>query len=1283
MISKFSVKKPYTVVVGIVLVIILGVVSFSKMTVDLLPSMNLPYAVVMTSYPGASPEEVEEIVTKPVEQTVATVSNIKNYMSMSSENVSTVMMEFEQTANMDSVTIELRESLDQISGFWPNEVTNPMIVKLNPDMMPVLVTAVSAKGHSAAEASKVIEDEVIPEVESVEGVASVIATGSIEETVEITLNEDKVDAVSDDIKEEMQKQLDDAKSALNKAKAQVKKGESALESGKKKAASGMKKAEEQVSVKSEELKQAQLEIAQKQAELNVSETQLNQSLATLTQSKQVAQAQLVQLEQAKENYEKLKETYDALPDDDPQKEVLEAQLSQMQEALKEYDSSKKTLSATISQLETQEKELNAAQAKLAQGKQQLETVKQQVNTGAMSLAKARGQLASAQLQAAVGIGEGAAKLAAGQSAIQMQEAQMDAASEEAEKKTDTDSLLSVDTVKTILGAQNFSMPAGYVEEGGIQYLVRVGEKFKSLEELKNFVLLDVEGIDPVQLSDVASVELVNNEDETYAKINGEPAVMLTVQKQTGYSTGDVSDKVLEKLHNIEQENKEIHAVTLMDQGVYIDMIVNSVLKNLMYGAVLAILILLLFLKSVRSTLVIACSIPISILTALVAMYFSGITLNIISLSGLALGVGMLVDNSIVVIENIYRMRNEEGASAKKAAIEGARQVSGAIFASTLTTICVFLPIVFTEGISRQLFVDMGLTIAFSLLASLLVALTVVPMMSAGILKKTEQKESKLFVKIKEVYGKVLAKALKLKVVVLLAALVLFVGSIALAVSNGTEFMPEMESTQISMTLETEKGTSLEDTAKEADKVMEKLKTLDDIENVGALVSTSDMMGTQVEENVIGFYAITKENPSLSNKELKKAIEKLTKDIDGELTVNMSNMDMSALGSSGIQVEIRGKDLDKLQSIAKDIKEIVEDTKGTQNVSDGTEDNNEELRVVVDKDKAASEGLTVAQVYQELYGKLATPKSAMTLGTDTKDYDVYVLDDENESITREDIRKMKITVTQKDGTTKKVKLSKVADFVDASGLQSINRKAQTRYMSVTAEVEDGDNIGLVSNRVKKALKSYDVPEGYEVKMTGEDETINEAMIELFKMLALAILFMYLIMVAQFQSLRSPFIIMFTVPLAFTGGLLALWIADMAVSVIAMIGFVMLSGIIVNNGIVFVDYTNQLIGEGMPKKKALIQAGMTRLRPIIMTALTTILGLCTMAMGVGMGSDMVQPMAVVTIGGLIYGTILTLIVVPCIFDLFHRKEKARLKEEIDGKGLSDDDIKIIENVYDEEL
>ncbi len=1266
MLSKFSVKKPYTVVVGIVLIIILGVVSFTNMTVDLLPSMNLPYALVMTSYPGASPEEVEEIVTKPVEQTMATVSNIKNIQSVSSENASTVVLEFAQTANMDSVTIEMRESLDQISGFWPDEVANPIIMKLNPTMMPILITAVSAEGENAAEVSRVIEDEVVPEVESVEGVASVSATGSIEETVEITLKEKKVNALSDDIKAEMEAKVNEARSALDDAKAQVESGKSALASGRTQASRGVSQAESQMSVKSEELKQAQLEITEKMAELNVSETQVSQSLATMQAGQQTAQAQLDELKQAKSGYDAAQAALAALkmkedaglpltPEEEAQKKVLNETVEELRPMMENYETTVAVLETTIAQLKEQETQLKETQKQLASGKKKLESMQKEVNTGALSLAEARGQLAAGQLEAAAGLGEAAAQLAAGESALQMQEAQMEQAQGQADGTQDIGKMLTVDTVKTLLAAQNFRMPAGYVKEEGIDYLIRVGDKFKSIKELKNLVLLDIEGIDPVKLSDVAKVKLVNNEDETYAKINGSPGVMLSIQKQTGYSTGDVSDRVLERLKEIEKEHEGIKTVTLMDQGIYIDLIVNSVLQNLIYGAGLAIIILFVFLKSVRPTFVIACSIPISIMAAIAAMYFSGVTLNIISLSGLALGVGMLVDNSIVVIENVYRMRNEEGVSARKAAIEGAKQVGGAIMASTLTTVCVFLPIVFTQGITRQLFVDMGLTIGYSLLSSLLVALTVVPMMSAGLLKKTKNSESRIYVYIKEIYGRILARALRMKLLVIAASVLLFVGSIMLAVSRGTAFMPDMESTQVGISLETEEGSTLADTAKEADKVMEYVGGIEDVEDVGALVSSGNLLGTETVTNRVEFYAITKEDPSLSNKELQKKIEELTSDVNGEITVSMSNMDMSALGTAGLAVQVRGRELDKLQEIARDVKKIVEETEGTQNVSDGTEDNSEELRVIVSKNKATARGLTVAQVYQELSKKLAKPSSSMTLGTDTRDYDVYVVDDARDKLTRNDIRNTVLHVTKQDGTTEDVRLAEVAEFDDGSGLQSINREAQSRYITVSAEIKEGDNIGIVSSRVKDALKAYTVPEGYEVEMTGEDKTINEAMTELFKMLGLALVFMYLIMVAQFQSLLSPFIIMFTVPLAFTGGLLALWLCGMPVSVIAMIGFVMLSGIIVNNGIVFIDYTNQLIAAGEEQRAALVEAGKTRLRPIVMTALTTILGLSTMALGFGMGSDMVQPMAVVTIGGLIYGTLLTLVVVPCIFDLFHRRRK----------------------------
>lgn len=1269
MLSKFSVKKPYTVVVSVVLIIILGFVSFREMTVDLLPSMNLPYAIVMTTYVGASPEEVETIVTKPVEQAMATISNIKTVSSASQENASTVMLEFEQSANMDSATIEMRETLDQISGYWPDAVGNPLIMKLNPDMMPIMVAALGVEGADPAETTKRIQEEVIPELESLEGVASVSVYGEIEESVRVTLKDDKVSSVDERVQAQLEQKFQEASDALSSAKAQVESGKSQLQAGQKAAADGMTQAEKELAQKEAEVSQGQLEVQERLSEVSVAEAALNQSLAVFDSSEKALREQREELVGLKEREGQLQADYqtvlskiaelEAAGMEVPEelavaKATYEAQLALLQN----YDATMQTIDAGLAEIEVQKASITEKQAELAQAREMLQQMQEQLKAGSMALSDARAQMSGAQITAALQMSEASAQLAVGEATVQQKEEELKAAKDSARDSADMSKILTGEMLQTLLAAQNFSMPAGYVTEEGLDYLIRVGDKFDSVEDIGNLVLVDQEDITPIRLSDVADVERLSNEDETYARINGDSGILLQIQKQTGYSTGDVSDRILDRLGTIEKEDPELQNVVLMDQGVYIDLIVNSVLQNLLFGALLAIAILLLFLRSVRSTFIIACSIPISLMTAIVLMYFSGVTLNIISLSGLALGVGMLVDNSIVVIENIFRMRNEEGRPIRDAAIQGARQVAGAIAASTLTTVCVFVPIVFTEGITRQLFVDMALTIGYSLLASLLIALTLVPMMAAGLLKKTKEKEGKVFGWLRDRYASMLRVALHVKPLVLIGALALFIGSIVLATSRGTEFMPEMTSTEISMTMTTAKDSTLEETAAIADSLTERVQAFEDVGDMGGIVMGNGLMGSgEAVTNQVSFYALLNEERTMSDEELKAAIEKIGEEMDVEMAVSMSNMDMSALGTAGISIQIKGRDLDQLQTIAGDIAKIVEQVEGTQNVSDGMEETTEELRVIVDKEKAVNHNLTVAQVYQELAARLREASSTTTLELDATDLDIVVREQSNEELTREDIRNMKLDVTAQDGSTSQVALKDVATFEEGQGLQSISRTEQSRYISVTAEVADGDNIGLVSSRVQDALQDYTLPEGYTIQMTGEDETIREAMVELFKMLALAIVFMYLIMVAQFQSLRSPFIVMFTVPLAFTGGLLGLWITGNPVSVIAMIGFVMLAGIIVNNGIVFIDYANQLIESGLSRKVALIETGRTRLRPIIMTALTTILGLSTMALGFGQGADMVQPMAVVTIGGLTYGTLLTLFVVPCIYDLFHTVERHR--------------------------
>ena len=629
-----------------------------------------------------------------------------------------------------------------------------------------------------------------------------------------------------------------------------------------------------------------------------------------------------------------------------------------------------------------------------------------------------------------------------------------------------------------------------------------------------------------------------------------------------------------------------------------------------------------------------------------------------------------MDNSIVVIENIYRLRNE-GYSVKDAAIKGAGQMVGAITASTLTTVCVFLPIVFTSGITKQLFTDMGLTIAFSLLASLIVAITFVPMVASKTFNRVTEKENRLISILSEKYAATLPSVLKHKGIVFVVVLVLFVGSTLLAVSKGFSFIPEMDSTQMTMTLTMPEDTeTLSQTADMSDEVIDRILEIDDIETIGALVGGSSMsmlgLGSDDSFDTVSFYIECKEDKEHTNNEIADMILEKTSDLDCEISVSASSMDMSALMTAGVSMQIQGKDLDTLEELAISVGEKLSEVDGLEEIDNGVEDATPEYRIVVDKDKAAQYGLTVAQVFQKVQASLAEASSATTLTTANQDYSVYVKDEEQEAYTIDDIKNM--TIEGKEGEENvDVKIGKIAEVEDAYSLSTISRFNQTRFITVGAQIKDGYVTTAVSNDVKKVVDNMDLPDGYSIEYNGENETVMEAMGQVMLMMILAIAFMYLIMVAQFQSLKSPFIIMFTLPLAFTGGFAALILTGNDVSIIAMIGMVMLAGIIVNNGIVFVDSINQLREEGMDMEEAIVITGKNRLRPIVMTALTTILGLLPMAIGAGMGADMAQPMALVVIGGLTYGTLLTLIVVPCIYAAFNKKRKNKQVEEEEVESL----------------
>ena len=1216
MISKFSVKKPYTVIVAVVLVIILGIVSFTKMTTDLLPSMELPYAIVMTTYQGASPETVETTVTKPVEQSMATISNIKEVNSISSENMSMVILEFEGDTDMNAVSLDMREKLDMIKGYWPDEVGNPTIMKLNPDMMPVMVTAMDSDKLSNTELSELINDKIAPSLEAVDGVASVSSTGLVTEQINAIISEKKIDKLNEKIEKALNGQFDEAQNKIDQARAQMESGKNTLDAQRTKANTQLAKAQTA-------LTDGQLSLAQKEVQVTSSITNLKVQKQSLQTSLKTLKTQIAKME------EQAKQVPDAATKMQlaAQIEELKKQETTAKSSIKALDKNLKTLNNALKQIKKGKKTINSKQSA---------TATQKMNDGEIKLAQGEAQLNSSQQQ-------------------------LDSSKEQAKEAANIKNKLTVANVKALLTAQNFEMPAGYISEGNTQYLVRVGDKVTNQKDLANMELLDlgIKGIPPVKLCDVADVAIVDNSADTYCRVNGNNGVVLTVQKQNNYSTADVADKVAAKMKTLTKENKGFHYVNIMDQGVYIDMVTGSVIQNLLMGAILAVFILLLFLKDVRPTIVIACSIPLSVIFAVVLMYFTGITLNVISLSGLALGVGMLVDNSIVVIENIYRLR-KEGVPVKEAAITGARGVAGAITSSTLTTISVFLPIVFTTGLTKQLFVDMGLTIGYSLVASLIVAVTFVPMMSAGVLNKVTQKDSKVINKLQTLYRKVMTRLLNRKIIVVAVTLALFAGSIFGAMNIGSSLMPSMDSTQMTMTIKMPQGSSMEETASMTDTVMKKVKEIKDVDSVAGMISSgssgisSMTSGGSSNEDQSSMYVLLKEKKKHTNKEIKKEILKKTKKFDCEVEVQESSMDMSALGGSGISVQIKGNDLNKLRSIGKDIAQIVEDTKGTQNISNGSEEITPDLHVVVDKKKAVKNGLTVATIYQQLSEKLKDASEATTITINEKEYSVNVGNSAKNTLTRDDLKKVKLTGTV-SGKEKEVTLDQVANFRNSDSLSSINRNQQERTLSVTSEIKDGYNVGKVSSAVQKKIKKYNAPKGYSITMKGEMESIQETTGQIGLMLLLAVAFMYLIMVAQFQSLKSPFIILFTIPMAFTGGFLGLLITGKDLSAIAMIGFVMLAGIIVNNGIVLVDTINQLRESGYEFEEAILTAGTMRVRPILMTALTTILGLSTMAIGLGQGAEMMQPMAIVTIGGLIYGTLLTLLVVPCIYGLFNRRKK----------------------------
>ena len=1339
MLPKLSVKKPMTIFVAVIVVIVLGIVSVFKMTPDLLPNMDFTYGIILTTYPGQTPETVESMVTKPLEQSLSTIDGVKTITSTSSDNYSILTLEFEDGTNMDTATVDMRGNLDTIKDAWPDGVGSPYLMKINPNMMPVAMVAVDYDGYDTVQISDYVNNELKNQLEGIDGVASVSTKGIVTQKENVIISQTKIDALNAKINDALNDKFGDAEKKISDAKKELQDNISKAEQGsdtieqsindlnsqQEEVAKQLADAQGKAQSGYTEILNAKMQLLDQQQSLTANKQTLTIAYQTLTQIKEKLdslQDEKAQLTQQIEAFEKIYNDYkDALsklanPDlTDEQlaqvrailakideeldkygfpKEELEERLNNAKNALTNVDKAITQTVETLKGLDTTEEKLDDTIAEIADkisqvdgGITQIAAAVKGLDNNTVSVNQALSEIEKQQSLAAYQLSGGLSALNTKQSEVNSALTQLNSAQEElksasdelsdqkdkAKKAADMTNTVTISNVSNILTAQNFSMPAGYVsDDENIKYLVRVGDKIDGDKEMQSLALFDtgIDGIGVVKLSDVADVFIADNSDEVFTKINGNSGVVFSFSKQSDAATATVSENIAKKLNSLTQENEGLHFTTLMDQGDYIDIIINSVLQNLLMGAVLAIIILYLFLRDIKPTLIVALSIPISVIFALVLMYFSGVTLNMISLSGLAIGVGMLVDNSVVVIENIYRLRNL-GVPPVKAALNGAKQVAGAIASSTLTTICVFFPIVFIEGLTRQIFMDMALTITYSLLASLIVALTLVPAMGQRMLRKVKPVKHGMFDKMLGGYEKSIRFVLKHRAIALIAAVVLLFGSMFGAVARGFSFMPNMASTELSVTVSLDDSATMDDTIDAAQNLLDTLSEYDEFETVGVMTgSTTSLMGltgsvssSDADKGSVMAYAVFKDDKVKNSESISKEIEAELQSIDGDVVVSgsSSSSSMSAmLGDDGVSIKLYGDDLKTLQNTAKDMAEKLAAVDGIDETDNGIGATSGEIKVTVDKTKAAKKSLTVAQVYQQIAAAITSETTSSTLTNSGKDLDVVVIKDENSDVTKNNIKDIKLTYTDKEGNEKATKLSEVAEISDSESMNSITRSDQKRYIKVSGTLKDGYTNTDVSNKAKALFDDYKLPDGCSIEYSGSNESTMEAVNQMLLMMLLGVILIYLIMVAQFQSLKSPFIIMFTIPLAFTGGFLGLLITGFDVSVVALLGFVMLCGIIVNNGIVLVDYINNLRLEGKERREAIVEAGKTRMRPILITAITTVLGLSTMALGIGTGSEIMQPIAIVCIGGLLYATIMTLYIVPVIYDILSKKELRKVSE-----------------------
>ena len=1276
--EKFSVKKPFTVLVAVIMVLMLGFVSISNMQTNLLPDVNTPYLMVVTVYPGASPERVESEVSDVMQNALGTVAGVESVTATSAENYSLLLMQFSDDTDMNSAMVKVSNKVDQTTASLPSSCLTPSIIEYSLNMNAFMTVAVSREGSDVYDLSEFVSDTLVPYVERKGGVSSVSTNGLIEKMVQVQLSQEKIDAINEKLLEVIDVQLADARKQLESAEAQI-------EAGRKEYNRQFKNYSNTVSDTMMQEMSGQvgdaIEVVRKQAQALLDS--VNQLIAVV-QEPEIQQALIDVRDGLQRVMDKFNET--GMKDIDSLIEIvtelrditdkLTGALQQLQQRLNTESGTEGSTAADLADDLQVQQSLNTVYNTLNDVIKAMDDVPGLTKT----FSDAIGNFSQQQMQAYMKFTEAREMLNEYEKQLAEAKQTYADAEEKAMASSDVSKLLDIDTLAQLIYAQNFSMPAGYVKDSsGKSWLLKVGEEYDSIEDISGALLLHVDGFGDVRLSDVADVEVIDNAEASYTRLNGERAAVLKIYKGATSSASEVSDNCLSAFQELKAQYDGLHVVVLSNQGNYITIIVKSILSSMVIGAALAIIVLAIFLRDVKPTLVVGFSIPLSVLFAVVLMYFTGMDLNVMTLAGLSLGIGMLVDNSIVVIENIYRLRGR-GVPAARAAVQGAKQVGMSVVASTLTSVCVFLPVVFSSSIVKSLMQPMSLCIGYCLMASLIVALTVVPAAASTVLKKAEPKQLKWFDKIQDKYAKSLEWCFRHRALPLLAAVVLLAFCGWRVFSMGVELLPTITSNEAIVTLSTTKDLSKEDSYAIAGKAVEAMLEVDHVKEVGITTDTR-VAGMDIGQlglpttitdllnaaNSYGTYQVNVMlDESLSSSEIETARQALEEALSGieDCTAKVEISGMQELTSqlaSGLSVKIYGADAETLSQLSEKVVDIVNDTEGFANATNGLGSGDATINLHIDRDKVRSYGLTVAQVYQQIAAKLTTTTTAQTPVTVDGSTMSVQISNNLDPVTKENMMDItfETTVMSADGTTSTgtCTLADMATWDTGSAPDSITSEDQTQYVSVTADTLDGYNTTVQARVLEKKLNEFalsdEMPEGCSFSMGGESDSVNFMVNEMVQWLALALPFVYLVMVAQFQSLLSPFIVLFTIPLAFTGGLLGMLFTGQQLTMISLMGFIVLMGTVVNNGIVFVDYANQLRLGGMERRAALIATGKTRMRPILMTTLTTVLAMLQLVFSNDMASQLMSGMAIVIICGLSYATLMTLYIVPILYDILFRK------------------------------